>query len=230
MGQIARSMLPEDEPVVVEVGSNIGASILHVAAERPTVELVCFEPSDRFRPILARNLAAAGLPSAPVIADALGPVPSIATLYNNESTASMVHDAYADHSGRGSQSVNVTTLDIVLARKARVDLIKVDTDGYDFEILRGGTELLGRTRPILFFELAPGLLDDAVADLTWLQSLGYRRLACIAPGQRQDVLGVTEAPREAVAWATSSSYCDVLCCATGTASEPVLDRFLIAQG
>jgi hypothetical protein len=90
--------------------------------------------------------------------------------------------------------------------------------------LRGAEAVLRDDRPIVYFELEPRLLNYAPhADLTWLQSLGYRRLVCLDAVGRY--VGTTDDPERAVLWARASSskgYCDVVCCAAGTELEECL--------
>jgi FkbM family methyltransferase len=55
--------------------------------------------------------------------------------------------------GRGGQSVPVTTLDSFFEGKLeRLDFIKVDVEGMEEEVLRGGRGLLTRFQPAILFE------------------------------------------------------------------------------
>ena len=36
-----------------------------------------------------------------------------------------------------------------------IKIIKIDTDGYDFQIINGAKELIGKNSPVLFFEYDP---------------------------------------------------------------------------
>lgn len=114
----------------------------------------------------------------------------------------------------------MTTLDEVL--QGPVDFIKVDTDGFDFEVLRGGEATIRRDRPILYFELAVDLLPAPRTDLSWLQSLGYRQLMCVT--QRDKLIGITKDSEQAIAWANASGHCDVLVCPEGSPSEARLEH------
>jgi hypothetical protein len=58
-----------------------------------------------------------------------------------------------------------------------LSLIKVDTEGYDFSVLRSGMTLIERYRPALYFEWFPDLLAD-LREQVWsgfdyLESFGY---------------------------------------------------------
>ena len=74
--------------------------------------------------------------------------------------------------------VSVETLDRVLADQARLDLIKIDVEGYEMEVLKGGLQVLEKHRPVVYFECIASyvqnrnLLVEHFAEL--LKPLGYR--------------------------------------------------------
>lgn len=81
-------------------------------------------------------------------------------------------------SAEGSSYVPATTLDLLLERK-EVDVLKVDTDGYDGPIISGGREILSRCRPTVLFEWHPKLcqnvgVEDSLA-FACLKDAGYDR-------------------------------------------------------
>jgi len=52
--------------------------------------------------------------------------------------------------------VDFLTLDEVIKKHkgfTSIDLIKVDTDGFDYKVLRGSTQILKKQQPFVFFEL-----------------------------------------------------------------------------
>ncbi|HKV89377.1 MAG TPA: FkbM family methyltransferase [Candidatus Dormibacteraeota bacterium] len=210
LGRIVELALSRDDPFICEVGSNIGASLLQILAVKPRAHVLALEPSDEFRALLQTNLAAAGHAGVRVLAAFAGASAGSAWLYKNETTASGRQAVYADHESRGRQRVEVLTLDDLLHEEARVDFIKIDTDGFDFEVLKGATRTLERFRPLLFFEVAPELTQDPELGLRDLQAAGYTRFTCLSPGQHASVVGVTEDPGEVLAWARDGGYCDVL--------------------
>lgn len=60
----------------------------------------------------------------------------------------------------------------------RIDLIKIDTEGYDFSVLRSGPVLLSKYTPSLYFEWFPrlliGLKEEVWDGFEYLGNLGYR--------------------------------------------------------
>jgi len=222
-------LLDKEEPVIWEVGSNIGASLRQMLVGKPLARVVAFEPSRRFRPFLERNLEFLGSGQVEVLPLFIGRESgSSKWLYTSGTTAGVVQDSNAivdeippGYEPRDRELVQITSLDELPCDRRPVDFIKVDTDGFDLEVLRGAATMLERDRPVLFFELVPGLAElvpsPVAEDLAWLQSVGYRQLLCFDPGGR--VVGTTEDPGQAIAWAKSCVYCDVLTCFRGSVSE-----------
>ena len=61
-------------------------------------------------------------------------------------------------------SVPITTLDS-LPWPARVSAIKIDVEGYELRVLRGGAELIARDRPVIYGEFSKVWLDLRGDDL-----------------------------------------------------------------
>ena len=75
--------------------------------------------------------------------------------------------------------VDVTTIDSFIATKnIRPDVIKIDTEGFELNILKGGMEFLSNHNPMIFLEVHPALLkqlDHSVEELiTFLFQLNYK--------------------------------------------------------
>ncbi|MPZ24574.1 MAG: FkbM family methyltransferase, partial [Dehalococcoidia bacterium] len=211
-------LVPGGAPLICEVGSNIGASVMQIFAARPSAAVVCFEPSDRFRPFLEANLELAGYPATKVIPLLAGQTTGSMTLYNTETTASVVAEWRDDHPLPRAQQARMTTLDDVFVRCRRLDFLKIDADGFDFEVLRGGETILRRDRPVIYFELSPQLLSSPPQDdLAWLQTLGYPTFICFFPmgGGK----GVSADVDEVTRWCADASHCDVLACPAGSEVE-----------
>src|SRR5664280_1727890 len=66
---------------------------------------------------------------------------------------------HAKHLGREMQteSAQARSLDSILSERAdrKVQLVKLDVDGYECDVLRGATAMLRDPRPIFVMELAP---------------------------------------------------------------------------
>jgi FkbM family methyltransferase len=75
---------------------------------------------------------------------------------------------FANHQWESSQTVNVTTLDNLIAQYGIPDFIKIDVEGYEEPIIRG----LSTAVPALSIEFVPELLDPTIKCIDHLIKLG----------------------------------------------------------
>lgn len=68
-----------------------------------------------------------------------------------------------------TQSTFMTTLDSFNFEK--VDFIKIDTEGYELNIIKGGLNIIKQSRPIILFEYTHGKSTDEVFDI--MKRLNY---------------------------------------------------------
>lgn len=156
----------------VDVGANIGDTAAIVRLES-ACKMVLIEPSDIFFPYLVRNLPALG--NATAFHGFL--VPASAKLQNfslehNESTA---RPQLNDESVSAARNTPNFTLGDVY-RSAIGDLIKLDTDGYDMELIREYAHDFSQHKTNLYFELEVRSWDDVEAwneTLSLLFRIGY---------------------------------------------------------
>jgi FkbM family methyltransferase len=227
LGEVVPALIDGESPFAVEVGSNIGASLLQVFSAKPRARAICFEPSSRFRLYLIKNLKMAGvIERTRIYSFAAGSDPGKMKLFSNASTAASFGRDYAGYETLLEETVKVVRLDDELYPEW-TDLIKVDVGGAEFEVLRGAEQTLRAHRPVLHFEFATYLMENPTEGLSWLQSLGYEQFLCLsATGKRT---GITRNTEEAVEWAAAdgSRYCDILTCAEGTEAAKRLGGLLL---
>jgi len=157
---------------IVDVGAAVGDSVLLLQQRCPGMvsRFDCFEGHDGFFRLLEHNVG--GLPQTRlhhvIVSDAPGSERSL--VQTHRATASM----------QGPGTVTATTVDLELPTAA-VDILKIDTDGFDGKVLAGARELLARSLPSVIFEWHPLLCkatgnDDQLA-FTTLAGIGYRTFA-----------------------------------------------------
>lgn len=83
--------------------------------------------------------------------------------------------------GECTRDVSIKTMDsIVFARDFEPDVFKIDTDGFDFKVLRGSQGILEKYKPVLYFEWTLQELEEIgenpVSIFQYLLSLGYDEL------------------------------------------------------
>jgi FkbM family methyltransferase len=143
---------PQDVKVVLDIGANIGIASLYFASSFPHAAVHAFEPDPGNCELLAANARA--LPRIHVHAFALGADDGELELFDSDDKANL--GGFSSHglgvnTGR-SKRVPVRHAGRALAELGvdRVDLIKIDTEGAEWEILTSiDRALLGGVRVIM---------------------------------------------------------------------------------
>jgi FkbM family methyltransferase len=133
--------------VVVDAGANVGiftCALAQIVGESGFVH--AFEPDPSSFSVLSANVAGNGLKGRVELNQmALGDGVGVVMLHS--AGASSFVDA-------GSVPVQVTTLDAYAEHLSRLDVVKIDVEGYEPVLLQGAEETLRRLRPLLLVECA----------------------------------------------------------------------------
>jgi FkbM family methyltransferase len=174
VAEVARALAVR-EPVVIDVGANIGDTALLLAGVVPGVRVLCVEGNPRFMPFLESNTSQiSGV--------------TIASAVLSDRTA-LIQGRFNEHGGtahlvvsNGAESVQTHTLDDLLLSYpafASPHLIKIDTDGFDAPILRGAKGVLTSARPVVFYEWDPYSYslagENDIGHAEFLTELGFER-------------------------------------------------------
>jgi FkbM family methyltransferase len=172
--------------VVFDIGANMGAHTLGLARSvGPTGRVFAFEPSDFAFAKLKHNLAlnpelesrtrAYQILLAEEIGAQLPPtIYASWPLLANEP----VHPKLRGRLSTTS-SASVNTLDAFVESQSinRLHLIKIDVDGHEYPVLKGGAKTLARFQPTLLMEMSPYVQDEYshgfCALVALLQETGY---------------------------------------------------------
>jgi FkbM family methyltransferase len=159
--QIVLKYVPEDG-IVFDVGANIGALSIPIAQMLPKGHVYSFEPTDFAFTKLLHNISL-----NPAIANRISPVQvfvvetiepsSRLTAYSswNLFAAKSSIERHPVHQGIAMPATKAqTTLDHFATQKniGAISLIKIDTDGHEFAVLKGARLTIERFRPIIVFE------------------------------------------------------------------------------
>lgn len=146
--------------VVLDVGANTGSYAAAVARLAPSARIIAFEPHPATFRRLQERLAAIDRGHVEAVNLAVGDASGILELHDfadadGSTQASLSAEAVALYgAGVVSHPVEVTTLDDFLAARdiGCVDYLKIDTEGYDLNVLKGARRALaeGRIRVIQF--------------------------------------------------------------------------------
>lgn len=162
--------------IMIDVGANIGDS-LALARIGAGDACLLIEGDPEYLRLLQQNTA--DLPNATCVAAMLSDRAGRADvrLISIGGTGQVVA------AGQQPNQADLETLDGLIERQPRFkqsQLLKIDVDGYDFRVLRGGVCFIHGTQPVLFFEQHPSLLEAAgerADDVwAWLAEAGYTQL------------------------------------------------------
>lgn len=174
------------DAVIFDVGANIGAITLPLARRHPCAQLHSFEPTYYALEKLRRNLElnptlAARVTVNPCFIGSTSGTTHEAQAYASwrldDTTGNEVHDT---HFGlKMEATVTRISLDDYMAAKEipQVHLIKIDTDGHEFEVLAGAQKLIANSRPRIVLEMCPYLLEEnrlTLKDYVDVLGPGYR--------------------------------------------------------
>jgi FkbM family methyltransferase len=125
---------------VVDVGANVGeVAILTSQRVGPTGSVLAFEPSPRIYGYLRGNLELNGCRNVTTRNAALGAAAGSARMTDDRRDDMNRLDA------DGGVPVECSTLDIEVPAQVRPALIKVDVEGTELSVLKGGADVLSRT-------------------------------------------------------------------------------------
>lgn len=149
--------------VVVDIGANIGFAAIQLCRVFPDAELIVAEPNRTLHELLEFNLSSNGCRSYRLVDAAVGDRPGTLVFQINQvfSADSRVRGLQA---GFEEVTVPQTTLDDLLMPHARGKpvLIKIDTQGYERQVLDGGAAFFGSNpRFLAKVEFSPFLLEGA---------------------------------------------------------------------
>lgn len=168
--------------VILDVGANFGYYGLKIATHlRKQCQVHSFEPDPSNFARLEHHIKVNGMTGVVVphhcgLADQIG-FAHLKARHGNSGSANL--DVSPDASG-----IPLTTVDDFVTGQQieRIDFIKIDVEGFEERVLRGGRDTLARFHPLILIELEPprlalkGSSVVAVADL--LKKAGYRLFVC----------------------------------------------------
>lgn len=190
--------LPEDG-VLIDVGANIGYYSVLAGLKARQGHVYSFEPEPRNFALLQKNIRLNQLKNVSVHAAALSNKPGEGEIFLNPDNWGD-HQIYASQTRRECCKIQLLTGDSVLASLPTFNVLKVDTQGAEFQVLCGLKQLIKRSLldsgsdVSMVIEFWPkGLMrSGACADQLLDQLLGYELPMAIVDQQQQGLIPCQE--------------------------------------
>ena len=171
----------------IDVGANVGDTIAalkepFVSEKRATVDtFLAIEPNPRFRKCLTSNWGnderVTILPY--ICSSSDGDTSACISESNGTASIDFSGEVAGDHDGGFAKR----TIDSIVSQYKDIgefNLLKIDTDGHDFEVLAGAKEFIANSLPFLYFEVDafsnPRFVDECLGTLEFLHTAGYGKL------------------------------------------------------
>jgi FkbM family methyltransferase len=168
----------------LDIGAHVGQySMIAASQVGPEGRVHCFEPNPASFGRLTDNIALNGFTNVQArplaLSDRAGDATLFVPVHDNTGEASL----QACVPGMKEASVPCTTLDewarsADLGPRRRIDLMKIDVQGFEEKVLRGGTDVLERFGPTIVCEFEERWLQGAGSSSVqlkhYLRDIGYR--------------------------------------------------------
>jgi FkbM family methyltransferase len=178
--------LPADA-VIFDVGANFGIMSLQYARLAPQGRIYAFEPTHYAFSHLKRNLelnpALSGhiVPIQTFVSSVSSKETDIRAYSSWKVTSEAKNQKHSIHGGtiKSAESVGVVSLDDFCGQNeiSRLDFIKIDTDGYEYEVLKGARQTIAELKPDIIFEIGLYVMDEKNITFKYyadyFTSLGY---------------------------------------------------------
>ncbi len=154
---------------IIDGGAFVGDSALMFSEYRPR-HIYCFEPTLKNQKLLNETIKMNNLDNVSVISSALSDKPGTGVMNIAGPGSSLM----PKNKKKQQQETPITTIDEFTKEKdLRVGVIKLDVEGFEYNVIMGALDTIKRDRPILlislyhrgkdFFEIKP-LIDNLGAD------------------------------------------------------------------
>ena len=159
MVKLVRTLISQED-VVADIGANIGLTAILFSSL--AAHTYAFEPSPSTFRILSENLARNGIANVEAINLGLGHIEETTTITfaQNNRSGGYVSDKIRPETDHVTEEIRIGTLDHFFASKQPVPtFLKIDVEGFEQNVVRGGGGFLQRARPIVVMEMNHFCLD-----------------------------------------------------------------------
>lgn len=167
--EFVKNNTPDNMDTFVDIGANVGTWTLHLGNKFKLV--FAFEPYPDARKVLRENLILNHISNTEIFSLAISNYCGKAKLisYKTGGHSTLLQDhPIRNEVGEyaGEMDVHISTLDVLFAEHdMKIDMIKIDTEGSEPEIIRGGLEIIRKHNPRLIIEIHDAKHIDIITNL-----------------------------------------------------------------
>lgn len=151
-----------DAKYIVDVGANLGNHTIYWATKMNVERIVSYEPFAANFEVLEKNIKQNSLTNVVAINKAVGQhVGNVKLKSFDESN----YGATSFEEGvQEGNTVSLTSIDneVIELKLPKVDLIKIDTEGFELDVLKGMTYVLDKYHPIIWVECSEESIKDVI--------------------------------------------------------------------
>ena len=182
--KLIQSLLKSGD-LFIDVGANIGfLSMVGAVSVGKKGEVIAFEPVPSTYAILKENKSLNKMNNLQLNSFALGSKNENVLIYeetNNRGGASIA----IKRSENDGIPVEVKRLDELILDRP-VQLIKIDVEGLELEVLKGGEQLIRKDHPALIVEYSESRVEEGALDMfNWLKDLGFYEFYKLKKGKER---------------------------------------------
>lgn len=179
------------DDTVLDIGANVGALTLLMATVAHQGHVIAIEPGPNTFARLQANLDLNPILSKKVNIYQLGIADKPGVLYWQEDANVPGNAGLFSHDGL---AVKVKSLDQFVNQLSlnRLDFLKIDVEGMEYEVITGGLEVLSTFRPIIYYETLESFRINRGFDIynqifDILKQLNYRQFAIAQNAHIQEI-------------------------------------------
>jgi len=157
---------------IIDVGANVGDTVALIF-QKANADFLCIDGADKYFKYLLENAKQfdGHVFCEKVFLGKNADLNRLKEVFVN-GTARLV-----ENNSNFSGGVKTVSLDYLLQSKypdfKKCDLLKIDTDGYEYNVVAGALNFLKSSKPLVFFEFTPSAMKNPISLLDVFYGLGY---------------------------------------------------------
>ena len=155
-------VLKNSDSTFLDIGANIGLMSMHAASSlKGKGRVIAFEPVQFFFDKLNINIKLNEFKNIQTIKKGVGSIATKIPIYLDGGCPSVI-SKFRDEKG-ATEMIDVEPLDEILKNEniTNVDFIKIDVEGFEFDVLKGAMQTIKNCKPVLCIEYIKKIADES---------------------------------------------------------------------